>query len=454
MSQAGAEDVVALQARIADLEEQQVAKRRFDGRGVTAWVLVIIAAILFPIALTAYWGQRTLTDTERYVATVAPLAQDPTVKQAVGDKVTAVLVTQLDAQNRVSELLQDNPKLQPLVGPISVAVNNLVAQTVTKVLDSDQFDQLWITVNTKLQEALIAALSNDPSGAVTIQGDQVVLDTGDLIAVVKQKLVDQGLSFAADIPVPPIADREVILLTSPQLKQARFVYAVAQPVAQWLIYVTLLLFVIAVLVSRKRPRTTMAVGIAIILGALVVRLLVAFGEGQIELTLSGTTFAVAQEAFFTILTVFLLNAIRAAFALGLVLAIVGWFLSGTKSALAARRFFGGAVSGAGSRASGTAIAPVAAWFARTRVFWRFAIVAVAASVILTASPLTGSLILWTAVVAVVALVILEFLTAAGVGAGAVVSGTGAPEQRAEAGPPAVEGDPVGVVADASGESVT
>jgi hypothetical protein len=370
----------------------------------------------------------------------------------VGDKVTAVLVTQLDAQNRVSELLQDNPKLQPLAGPISVAVNNLVAQTVTKVLDSDQFDQLWITVNTKLQEALIAALSNDPSGAVTIQGDQVVLDTGDLIAVVKQKLVDQGLSFAANIPVPPIADREVVLLTSPQLKQARFAYAVAQPIAQWLIYVTLLLFVIAVLVSRKRPRMTMAVGIAIILGAVVVRLLLAFGEGQIELTLSGTTFAVAQQAFFTILTVFLLNAIRAAFALGLVLAIVGWFLSGTKSALAARGFFGGAVSGAGGRASGTAIAPVAAWFARTRVFWRFAIAAVAALVILAASPLTGSLILWTAVVAVVALVILEFLAAAG--AGAVVSGTDAPEQLAEAGPPVVEGDPVGVVADASGESAT
>jgi hypothetical protein len=412
MSDDGTADVAALQARIEELEKTK-APRRFDGRGVTAWVLVIVSAILFPIALTAYWGQRTLTDTERYVATVAPLAQDPTVKQAVGDKLTTVLVTQIDAQQRVSELLQDTPRLQPIAGPIAVAVNNLVAQTVTKVLDSDQFDQLWITVNTKLQQGLVKALSSAPDGAVTIQGDQVVLDTGDLIEAVKQRLVDQGLSFAANIPVPAAADRQVVLLTSPQLAQARFAYAVGQPVAQWLIYVVLLLFVIAVLVSRKRARMTMAVGVAIILGALAVRLMMAFGQSQIELSLTGTSFAIAQEAFFTILTAFLLNSVRAAYAVGLVLLLVGWFLSGTSSALAARRLFGGAVSGAGGRASGTAIAPVAAWFARTKVFWRFLIVGVAAAVILTSSPLSGSLILWTAVIAVVALVLVEFLAAAG-----------------------------------------
>jgi hypothetical protein len=426
MSDAEAEEIAALQARVEELERAK-APRRFDGRGLTAWVLVVVAALLFPIALTAYWGQRTLTDTARYVATVAPLAQDPTVKEAVGDKLTAVLVAQIDAQQRVSELLQDNPRLQPLAGPIAVAVNNLVGQTVTKVLDSDQFDQLWVTVNTKLQQALIAALSSDPSGAVTIQGDQVVLDTGDLIAAVKQRLVDQGLSFAANIPVPPAADRDVVLLTSPQLQQARAAYALAQPVAQWLIYAVLLLFVVAVLVSRRRARMTMAVGIAIILGAVVVRLLMAFGQSQIELTLSGTTFAIAQEAFFTILTAFLLNAVRAAFVLGLVLAIVGWFLSGTASATAARRLFGGAVAGAGGRASGTAIAPVGAWFARTRVFWRVAIGAVAAIVLLTASPLTGSLILWTAVIAVAALVVVELLAATGGGAPAAAGSDAAVE---------------------------
>jgi hypothetical protein len=404
------EDVEALKARIAELESQS-PKRRFDGRGLTAWVIVIVAALLFPLALTAYWGQRTLTDTERYVATVAPLAQDPTVREAVGTKITTVIVTQLDAQVRISELLSDYPRLQPIAGPLASGVNSFVGTEVDKLLASERFDQVWVAVNTKLQESLIAALSNEPTGPVSIQGDQVILDTGDLIEEVKQRLVDRGLTIAANLPVPPIADRQIVLLTSPQLQTARTAYALGQPVAQWLIFVVLLLFVVAILVSRRRARMTIAVGVAILLGAIVVRLAMAIGQNQLELTLDGTPFEVAQNAFFTILTSYLLTAVRAAFALGLVLALVGWFLSGTDSALAARRFFGGLISGAGARASDTPVAKVGAWVKRTVVLWRALIIGIAGLVILSANPLTGSLILWTAVVAVLAFVVVELLAA-------------------------------------------
>lgn len=404
------EDVDELKARIAELE-QRGPGRRVDGRGVTAWVIVVIAALLFPVALTAYWGQRTLTDTERYVATVAPLAQDPTVKLAVGEKVTEVITAQLDAQARLETLLADNPRLAPLAAPIAVGVNTLVANEVTKVLDSEQFAGLWESINRKLQRGLIAALSGDPTGAITIQGDQVVLDTGDLIEVVKARLVDRGLTFAANIPVPPAADRQVVLLTSPQLQQARTVYALGQPVAQWLIYAVLLMFAVAILVSRRRARMTIAVGVSILLGAIVVRLLMVYGQSLVALNLEGTTFAIAQNAFFAILTEFLLTAVRAAFALGLVLAVIGWSRSGSSSALAAREFVGGAITGAGGKASDSAIAPVGAWFARTRVFWRIAVLGVSALVLLTANPLTGSLILWTTVLAVLALVVVELLAA-------------------------------------------
>ena len=405
------QDIDALKARIAELESQEPTRRHVDGRGVTAWVLVVVAAILFPLALTAYWGQRTLTDTERYVATVAPLAQDPTVQEAVGTKITSVIVTQLDAQVRISDLLTDYPKLQPIAGPLASGVNSFVGSEVDKLLASDRFDQVWVAVNTRLQQSLIAALSNDPTGAVTIQGDQVILDTGDLIAEVKQRLVDRGLTIAANLPVPPVADRQIVLLTSPQLATARTAYALGQPVAQWLIYVVLLMFVAAILVSRRRARMTIAVGVAILIGAIVVRLGMAVGQNQLELTLAGTPFAVAQQAFFTILTSYLLTAVRAAFALGLVLALVGWFLSGTDSALATRRFFGGLIAGAGSRAVDTPLAKVGAWVRRTIVLWRALIVAVAGLVILATSPLTGSVILWTAVIAVAAFAVVELLAA-------------------------------------------
>jgi len=157
----------------------------------------------------------------------------------------------------------------------------------------------------------------------------------------------------------------------------------------------------------------MAVGIAILIGAMVVRLGMAFGQSQLDATLSSTFFAQAQDAFWSTLTQYLLLAVRAAFALGLVLAVVGWYLSGTKSATATRAYFSKVINGAGVSAGDTALGRVGAWFARTRTFWRAVIVAVAGIVIVTTSPLTGSTILWTAILAVVAFVVLEFLVAAG-----------------------------------------
>ena len=46
-------------------------------------MLLVVAALLFPIALTAFWAQKTLVDTQRYVETVAPLAHDAAVQDYV-----------------------------------------------------------------------------------------------------------------------------------------------------------------------------------------------------------------------------------------------------------------------------------------------------------------------------------------------------------------------------------
>lgn len=419
-SNGSTDDVEALKARIATLEakeaelESQQGRRRFSGRGLTAWVLVVVAAVLFPIALTAFWAQKTLLDTQRYVETVAPLAQDPTIRDAVSAQVTTAINNQIDASGKVDEILADFPKLQPLAGPITAGLHNLVSTTVTKVVDSDQFAGLWVQVNTRVQQGVVKVLESDgQAGPISIVGDQVILDTGDLIEAVKQRLVDRGFTWAANIPVPSVADRQIVLLTSPQLAQARVAYQIAQPISQWLIFAVLLLFVIAVLVAVRRARMIIAVGVAIIIGALVVRLALAYGSMQLELNLSGTTWAVAQDAFVTILTQYLIAAIRTAFVLGLVLAVVGWYLSDTRSAQASRAYLSKVTSGAGASAGDTALGRVGGWFARTRTFWRFAIPAVAILVLLFQSPLTGSTILWVTVLAVVAFVVLEILVAAG-----------------------------------------
>lgn len=70
-------------------------------RSLVATLLIVIGCILAPLAGVAVWAKNQVTDTDRYVATVAPLASDPAIQNAVADKVTAADQVRLVFSNGV-----------------------------------------------------------------------------------------------------------------------------------------------------------------------------------------------------------------------------------------------------------------------------------------------------------------------------------------------------------------
>jgi hypothetical protein len=127
---------------------------------------------------------------------------------------------------------------------------------------SDTFADIWVRANTKAQQALMRLLQGDNSGAVTLQGDQVVLDVSDVIDQVKARLVARGLTIVEKVPLPTV-DKQIVLLDAPQLKQARTIYAFANPLARWLIVVVAALYLAALWLSRRRPRMTVVIGVVL-----------------------------------------------------------------------------------------------------------------------------------------------------------------------------------------------
>jgi len=65
--------------RAADTSE----RRPSWWRGALAWLLVILFSVAAPLAIVAGWARLTVFDTDRYVATVKPLAADPRIQDAV-----------------------------------------------------------------------------------------------------------------------------------------------------------------------------------------------------------------------------------------------------------------------------------------------------------------------------------------------------------------------------------
>src|SRR5262245_44327928 len=86
-------------------------------RRVVAMVLLIVGVVLVPVSLSAIWVRNTLLDTDQYVATVAPLADNPDIQQGLADRITTALFADDRVQDRIAEALPSRADV--LAAPIA-----------------------------------------------------------------------------------------------------------------------------------------------------------------------------------------------------------------------------------------------------------------------------------------------------------------------------------------------
>ena len=185
-------EVERLRARVHQLEGELEEGR--NGSPVTsperqrsAWyavgsaVLLVVACLLAPLSVTAVWASTQVSDTEQYVQTVAPLANDPAVQAAVANEITEAVLGYLDVEAVTREALstlaaQEN--VPPRVGavlpglavPIANGVESFTRTQVTRLVQSPQFAELWAQVNRVAHEQLVTLLEGNEGGAVSAQG--------------------------------------------------------------------------------------------------------------------------------------------------------------------------------------------------------------------------------------------------------------------------------------------
>ncbi len=312
--------------------------RRFGVRAIAAGLCLVLATLLLPLGMVGFWGQRTLTDTQQFVATVGPLASNPQVVQSIAESVTEALTSNVDLEAEVKKALP--PAAAPLAGPIAGAIPTFIEEATVKLLSTEQFQKLWTGAVGTLQEAVIAVLSGDTSGPVQESNGEIVLDLGAVIEQVKERLVANGLTAIENVPIPPAADTQIVLLNDSQVAQARAIYNVTVPSAQLLIVVVILLFIGSILLARKRIRMTGIVGIGVLIGAGLLRLLLAIAPTALTNSFTGTPWETSIAVFFDTLTSYLLNSANLFVLIGLVLLIVSWVFSGQKYAVALRERVG------------------------------------------------------------------------------------------------------------------
>jgi hypothetical protein len=394
------------------------AERPSRGRAFAAGLCLVLAALLTVPAAFAYWGQRTINDGQRYVDTVGPLVDSPEVQAAVATKVTDAIQRQVDVEailNRVfADVITDRPRLEALVGPLAGAINGLIDSQVRAFIASDAFADFWIAANTRAQSALVRVLEGEESGALSVQGEQVVLDVSEVIEQVKQRLIDRGLTIVERVPIPDV-DRQIVLLDAPQLEQARTIYAFGNPVARWLIVLVAALYLAAFILSRNRPRTTIIIGAVLAANALFVGLMLSIGQQLFVNQLSGTVFGPASRVFYEQLLSYLERGQQVLLWLGLVLIVVGWFAGRNALGTAARSTVSGGLESVGSQLADGPAAGGGRWVASNAGWLRYAAGALGAVVLLWGNNISESRLFWSLMLVVVLLMAIQVFVGVGRG---------------------------------------
>ncbi|WP_328913933.1 MULTISPECIES: hypothetical protein [unclassified Streptomyces] len=380
-------------------------------RAAISALLITLAALLAPLATVAVWVADQMGDTDRYVATVAPLASKPDVQKAVADRVTDAVMTRIDLDALLSAVTPDErPHLKSalgvLSGPITEGIKDFVHQTVANFVATDAFATIWTQLNRQAHAAFTGVLTGDSDSAVRVRGDAVVLDLAPVVDQVRQRLVDRGLTIASRLPT---VRADFTLVESKDVRQAKTWFHALQLAGNWLPPITLILAAIGVLLARRRRRALVTAALAIAVGVAALGVgLALFRVIYVDHLPTGTN-EQAAGTIYDQLVRFLRVSVRMIVVLGVVVALGAWLSGPGRWAVRVRAMWESGIAAVRQAAGVVSTGPVGPWVHRFRYALRWAVVLMGAVALLLWSFPTGMVIFWIAVVVVGALAVLEFL---------------------------------------------
>jgi hypothetical protein len=419
-----------LRVEVASLRSQLESRRagrdrvpvggRQRWRTVVAALLIVLGCVLAPLGGVAVWARNQVTNTDRYLATVAPLASDPAIQQAITDQITTVVFTYLDVQGLTTQAIQvltERGSLPPqladrldgLAGPIAGGIQSFVRTQVARVVQSDAFADAWVQANRLAHQELVAALTGQGGGAVTVTGDSVSVNLAAFIQTVKTQLVAQGFTLAARIPQVDVA---FTVFQSADIARVRAGFNLLNTLGVWLPVLALVLLGLGVYVARDHRRALVGAGVGVAVGMLGLALgLAIFRSIYLDAIPAQVLPHDAAAVLYDTIVRFLRAGLRTILVLGLVVAAGAFLTGGSTTAVRTRQSLAGAVGWLQGSAehAGLRTGPVGTWVGAHKRALRIGAVTTAALALVFWSRPTGKVVIGLALALLVALAIIEFL---------------------------------------------
>ena len=364
-------------------------------------VLLVVACVLAPIAGTAVWINNQVTQTDRYVRTVKPLASDPHIQAVIADNVTRTLFANVDVAARAREVLP--PRARPFAPAIASGLHTFVQNTTMSFLASDAFQKLWVEINRRAHKQLVKVLTGKGGKLVQTKNGQVVVNLAPALARVEQRLHDRGIDIFDKIP-PSAIPSNFVILDSKQLKQGQRGVRLLKTLAIALPLLVLALLAAAIAISERRRRTLLQASLGIAASMAVLGVLLIIGRSiYLDQIVGPNLPRDAASAFYDVLVHYLRLGLRIVAGVALVVAAVAYLTGPYKSAVAIRDHV---------RLEGAAATPFGHWVAEHKNPLRAGVILVLLAVFLFWSSPSLTVLIVLIVIAVVLLLVIEALSRA------------------------------------------
>ncbi|UUU33790.1 hypothetical protein JIX56_30285 [Streptomyces sp. CA-210063] len=385
-------------------------------------VLLLLALVLAPLAVVAAWVQDTVSDTDRYVETVAPLASEPAVQEVVINRLTDRVVENVDVAavtDALTKALQDAgapPRVvegaDSLEAPLRSAVTSVVDATIRRVIISDAFQQVWEGANERSHAAVVSMLTGDDEGAVRAEDGAVRLDVGEIVDQVRERLVDAGFDQAAAIPD---TDRTITLFQAEELDEAQDTMRLLDILGTWLPVLTVVLAALAVW-TNPAHRVMLAItatGVGVMMVVLLVALAV-FRRVYLDSVPPTALPTDAAAAIYDTFVRFLRDSTRTLLVISVITALVAYLYGPGRPARAVRTTAdrGATAAGRALRRAGMRTGATGRWLTDHRAWTTGGVLAAGAlALLLWNHPTVGAVVLVLGI-ALAVLIVLAILAAA------------------------------------------
>ncbi|MFG2354929.1 hypothetical protein [Streptomyces sp. NPDC048521] len=282
-------------------------------RSALSAVLIALSCLLVPFGALAAWAAYGLADTGRYVTTMAPLATDPDVREAVADTVGEGILRAVDQHLDV----------RPLRG----SVRPFVHDAVRSFTHTEAFRVAWDTGNRVTHDAVLRALHGEDTRDVTV-------DLAPVTAQVKRQLTLDHVPLAQRISVEHTA---VAVLPADDLVRLRKGFHVLEVAGFWLPVAAVAFATAGIGLAVHRRRAVVATALGTALGGALLVLALAVGRRLTLADLPADMPHPAVGAVYDALTGTLRTVAWILLGLGLTVALTTWLTRRLRPARSARR---------------------------------------------------------------------------------------------------------------------